>query len=263
MAVINTEKWLEQSYDDPREICRKIRPYVKHLSDRDLFRYLTLHGMYRRPMIKKEQLLSHLKENNIWKVMQKELHYLQKKWKGPDVNIFILPVDSEKRLIEEDLKGKSGLVFQGNLFLFFGEIHDIKEAQALFTHEYHHLCRLRHGPRKEMDYRLLDAMILEGLAEQAVKERFGKKYNAGWVSYYTPKQLEKMWNDLLFPYRNIKTSHRKYEPLMYGTGFYPRYLGYSVGYYLVQKFCRTRQHTSTSLLDEKAEKIAQVQAESE
>ena len=47
---------------------------------------------------------------------------------------------------------------------------------------------------------------------------------------------------------------------MYGTGFYPRYLGYSVGYYLVQKFCRTRQHTSTSLLDEKAEKIAQVQA---
>ncbi|GAA3329650.1 hypothetical protein GCM10020331_078760 [Ectobacillus funiculus] len=49
-------------------------------------------------------------------------------------------------------------------------------------------------PSKEEDYTLLDTMILEGLAEAAVAERYSKAYHAPWTRYYTKQEAVQFWH---------------------------------------------------------------------
>lgn len=41
-------------------------------------------------------------------------------------------------------ENKSGVSFPNQLFLFIGEVENDKELEALFIHEYHHVCRIHH-----------------------------------------------------------------------------------------------------------------------
>ena len=61
----------------------------------------------------------------------------------------------------------------------------------MFTHEYNHVCRLSKFQKSEEDYVLLDSIILEGLAENAVRERLGEEFLATWTSYYSNEELKK------------------------------------------------------------------------
>lgn len=99
-----------------------------------------------------------------------------KSWlKGPDVPIFILLSDSYNRTVQEEYNGKAGLSMRHVIFLFVCGRNSVEELKALLTHEYHHICRLHQIETKETEYTLLDTMIMEGLAEQAVYERYTEK----------------------------------------------------------------------------------------
>lgn len=67
------------------------------------------------------------------------------------------------------------------------------------THEYHHVCRLGHLTKEEKDVTLLDTIIMEGLAEYAVYERFGRSQTAEWTTWYTPEQLQALYEKRLRP----------------------------------------------------------------
>ena len=65
-------------------------------------------------------------------------------------------------------------------------------------------------------------MILEGIAENAVRERFGEEFLSYWTSIYTDNELLNMWEKLIVPNRSIlKTDHKHYE-LLYGSPFIPQ-----------------------------------------
>ena len=61
------------------------------------------------------------------------------------------------------------------IFLFVCGRNSVEELKVLLAHEYHHICRLHQIETKETEYTLLDTMIMEGLAEQAVTERYSEK----------------------------------------------------------------------------------------
>ena len=61
------------------------------------------------------------------------------------------------------------------IFLFVCGRNSVEELKVLLAHEYHHICRLHQIETKETEYTLLDTMIMEGLAEQAVTERYTEK----------------------------------------------------------------------------------------
>lgn len=92
-----------------------------------------------------------------------------------------------------DQNGKSGLAFKDKLFLFLSDQNSDNEIRALLVHEYNHVCRLAKNGKQEENYVLLDSIILEGLAENAVRELVGEEYLAKWTSYYTEGQLNQMW----------------------------------------------------------------------
>lgn len=259
MSVIRTDQWLLDSYHNPIDICEMLRSYFSKASAAKIYEYLKMHGMY-RPLRQGREQVDALQKNKVWEIVQKDYLTLQKSWGGPDIPIFIFPTDVTNRKIQRDFNGKSGVAFKDKLFLFFTEQNTEKEMSAVLTHEYNHVCRLAKFRKSEDQYVLLDTIILEGLAENAVRERLGTGYLANWTSYYTDEELEKMWTVLLRPNKNIKKTDRKHLELLYGLRrTYPNMLGYCVGYYLVKKYMEENKLSSKELFPQPTHIIAGIE----
>ena len=54
---------------------------------------------------------------------------------------------------------------------------------------------------------LLDSLILEGLAEDAVKDLYGEKWIAPWLQSYSDKELLALWGHHFYHSYNFKESN--------------------------------------------------------
>lgn len=257
MGVIQTNEWLEELDGDLIGICKKLRDYFPDASVPDIHQHLLTFGMYN--LSKDGSALSKkLFENGAWSIVQQEYEQLRQLWKGPDVPIFIFPSDPNNKLLTDEFSGKAGLSFQDKLFLFISPNNTEVEIKALLTHEYNHVCRLAKYSKREVDYILLDTVILEGLAEMAVFERFGKEYNSKFLSLYSNEELEKLWREIVFfEKEQLKGTAIHYE-VLYGMGSYPKMVGYCVGFYLVWNFLKDKTLHSDEILAIPSHKIAQL-----
>jgi uncharacterized protein YjaZ len=247
MSVMRTDQWLLEAYDRPIEICEKLRGLFDGAYASEIYDYLILHGMY-TPLANEKDRIIKLQSNQVWEIVQNEAQNLQELWKGPEIPIFIFPSETSNEIIKIEFNGKSGLSFKNKLFLFVSEENSEAEIRSLFTHEYNHVCRLTYYPKHEEDYTLLDTIILEGLAENAICERFGEYFLSSWTSFYTDKELLNMWEKLIFPNRAILKTDPKHNELLYGSPLYPKMAGYSVGYFLIKNYMKINHFTSKDLL---------------
>ena len=253
--MIETDKWLLELYEEPLQIAEKLKPFfAEGTTPEDIYRYLMLNGMY-RPVRSGKSTVEMMKEKGLWEFVKKEQKRLEKSWNGPDVPIFIFPSDRTNRRILKELNGKSGLAFKDKLFLFITDQNEEKEIKALLTHEYNHVCRLTSYEKSELNYSLLDSIILEGLAENAVRERLGEQYVAAYESYYTDDQLRQMWETHIKPNLSCKKQDHKHDQLLYGLRPYPKMAGYCVGYYIVKNTLAKNKKKTIDILDWPSEKI--------
>lgn len=247
MSVIDTDKWLLEAYDQPIKICENLRELFGGASASEIYDYLLQYGMYDPLTVEKNRILK-LQKNNVWRMVQNEAKILQRLWEGPDIPIFIFPSDTSNEIMNIEFNGKSGLSFKDKLFLFISEKNNEAEIRSLLTHEYNHVCRLTYYPKQEDNYTLFDTIILEGLAENAVRERVGKDFLSSWTTLYKDKELLKMWQKLIVPNLTILKTDPKYYELLYGSSLYPKMAGYSVGYFLVDTFMKINLLPSKDLL---------------
>jgi uncharacterized protein YjaZ len=238
MGIERTDKWLEQDFYNPENLCRKILSSEMKEAGR-LYRYLLRFGMY-RPSKMTMETFEELKKKETWHTAKNIYEHYQKQWKGPDVPVYIFPKSRVRNEIEP---AKSGVSFKDKMFLFLHEIEDRKELEALIIHEYHHVCRLNKIQKPMDDFTLLDSMVIEGLAEFAVTKYCGKDFNAKWTSSYSKKELSYYWKKYMEDYLTIKRTHPLHDRLLYGAGRYPRLLGYALGYQLVMS--QKERHTWT------------------
>lgn len=250
MSVVRTDDWLVKYWDEPQLLSEKLLPYFNQqdMSASVIYQYLILHGMYEHPLRNGEEIIKSLIRKNVWKKVNEEFSRLQKLWDGPNIPIFIFPANVNHVALRKEFNGKSGVAFKDKLFLFISEMNSFEDIKALLIHEYNHVCRLMNYPSKEEDYTLLDTIILEGLAENAVEEQLGKEFLAKWTLYYSEPKLKHMWQKIILPRSQLTKKHQNFEDLLYGKGYYPKMLGYCVGYYLVKKYKEKHQYSSKKLL---------------
>lgn len=110
--------------------------------------------------------------------------------------------------------------------------------------------------KESEDTTLLDAIILEGLAENAVCQYVGKEQQARWTTYYSDEQLYSFWKRYVSPHKSIFSKHPLYARLLYGLGFYPTMLGYAVGHYIVRR-CLEHGARFSELMNMDSEQILQ------
>lgn len=248
MGIMETDEWLLDSYDDPVSICERLKPYFKDSSPQDIHYYLTNNGMYHRPSGENKDIVDKMYNNHVWEIVDEQRKQLQTRWHGPDIPIFIFPADPQNRLVQRDFQGKAGITFPDKIFLFISDHNEKEDIQALFTHEYNHVCRMNLFSKKEANNRLIDSIIMEGLAEHAVSEQVGKAHLADWTSYYSTTQLDRFWKRWIKPNKDMPKFRRKHFDLLFGTGLYPKMLGYSVGFHLVGRYIQKHQSDSKKLL---------------
>lgn len=255
MSLIDTKKWMDESSDDPIVIGEKLESYFKDATATEIYHYLVMQGMH--PYPNREAFIK-LKENDCWEIMERLENKYKRLWNGPDIPIFIFPSNTSSRILLQAFNGMSGLAFSDKLFLFLSENNTTNEMKALFIHEYNHVCRLYNYEKKEKDYNLLDTIILEGLAENAVFEQLGKAYMARWTSYYSEQKLEQMWLKLVLPSIHLPNGNQRHHKILYGENNLPKMAGYCVGYYLVKKFKKENKRSSKDLLGISSAIIAQI-----
>ncbi|WP_243291334.1 DUF2268 domain-containing protein [Bacillus sp. FJAT-47783] len=232
MGVVNTNEWLKKD-PNPLKACEKLTHYFQQISAEEIYDYLKDFGMYRSV---RKTFLKEMERSHIWPKVKKRYERLKQKWEGPDVPVFIFPVDERNGLLTRDFQGRSGVSFPDKMFLFLSPRTSDLSLDAVITHEYHHICRLHKYSKREEEYTLLDTIILEGLAEHAVKEEIGEEAITHWMTKYSPTQLKRWWNMWVKDNQHVKRDHPKYVQLLFGKAFYPTMLGYALGYDIVETY---------------------------
>lgn len=249
MTVIQTDQWLLNHYDRPQLLCEHLTNYFSGVSSTELHHYLTSHGMYEQPNYSKKEIVQILYDNDVWTCIENEYNQQRNRMNGPQIPIFILPANDQFVLNNRYLNSVSGLAFPDKLFLFVASKFSKQQLKSIFTHEYNHVCRLNKFNKNENDYVLIDTIILEGLAENAVREQYGEENVANWTTFYTEKQLHKIWKKVIYPNVNIPITTKKHEDILYGFPPFPKMAGYCVGYYIVKKYMEENNIKTKALLD--------------
>lgn len=258
MTVVQTDQWLLQTNSNPLQICQKLKPSFSGFSTEDIYNLLTSYGMFRKPMKDCLEYVTSWRKQNLWNMIRKQFSKLRQKWNGPDIPIYIFPSDPLNKQLRIYHNGKSGLAFRNQIFLFISPKTTKQEIIALFTHEYNHVCRLTQYRKEESEYTLLDTIILEGLAENGVREQLGNAYLANWTNKYHAHQLKRFWKRMILPAISIPIHHRKHDVLLYGSYLYPKMLGYAVGYDVVYQYLTINNLTVKDIIPLSSETIAQL-----
>jgi uncharacterized protein YjaZ len=255
MSVINTTEWLKTT-SNQYEICEKLTPYFAKMNAHDISSYLHSFGMYKRSPATQDWIDA-IKDKRILTFIKDEEKKLKSEWNGPNVPIFVFPVDVNNRKIEVEYRGRSGLAFHDKLFLFISKDVKKEDIKSLLTHEYHHVCRLAAITKPEKDFTIIDTIIMEGLAENAVREKLGDEAVAEWTKLYHSDQCDRFLERMILPQKKVTRQNPKFTQVMFGTGFYPKMLGYAVGYDLVKKYMEKTKKKTKELLGVKAEDFIQ------
>ncbi|SFL68557.1 Uncharacterized protein YjaZ [Gracilibacillus orientalis] len=259
MTIHATDKWMKRFTDkkgvkDQEDqnllhqsvICEPLTKYFKELPPEAIQEHLLRHGLF-SSNLKKEDAQKWLQQNYLSKV-----NILYKKcknaWNGPEPDIFIFPSNEEIRELKEWYNSNAGLSYPDKLFLFLQKNAENREIVALFLHEYSHICRLNLFPKKEMEYTLLDAVILEGIAEWIVRKKVGAAYGNKRIEMVTDELLEDLWKKWIEPLQQLTRDHPKHNMIMYGLHGVPRNIGYIIGYNIIQRYMTKQNGSITTLL---------------
>lgn len=245
IGVIRTDQWLEEDFYYEEKICKRLSKGFSDDNPLKIYKYLSQFGMY-RPNRQNYEMFKELKKRNYWDKIDKIFRKYKKEWKGPDVTIYIFPMAASTSIFSRSTSNKSGVAFKDKLFLFLTPVADEKELEALFVHEYHHVCRIHSQNKKLEESTLLDSIILEGLAEHSVEKFCGKKYLASWCEHYTEIEILNFWERFLKQQIGIKKLNKLHDDILYGRGKFPKMAGYSAGFVIVSMYNKQKD---ISLLD--------------
>jgi uncharacterized protein YjaZ len=267
MGVIRTDKWLE-SYKEKweeasgngkitvqrTEIIDRLQSHFSDVNTTELHEYLLGNGLFLPKQDVTSTVNSFLK-GHVFKEVNRFYESLRRDWRGPNVPIFILPVNLQNRSIRTEFKGKTGLAFHDKIFLFITEDLPPEELHALLTHEYHHVCRLKGMNKQDESITLLDSLVMEGLAEKAVEERVGTQYLAPWTSVYNEERSYRLYHRFL--QKNIHKTKEEMDPFpfLYGSNLYPKWIGYNAGWHIVNQYMKKSKGKTTAFFKKSSKTI--------
>jgi uncharacterized protein YjaZ len=255
LGIKETDKWLEKDFWEPEKVCSRLLEEFGEQDPEPIYGYLARFGMYRPDRVN-YRVYEEMSGQGAWEEAGRLLKKYRKKWNGPDTPVYIFPVNrSGSRSRRSHNVLKSGVSFPDKMFLFFEHAKDEKELEALFVHEYHHVCRIRAQKKKLKDYTLLDSMVLEGMAEYAVEKNCGKDYLAPWCTGYSEKELGAWWEKYLKEQLGITKNEEVHDQLLFGKGRYPDLLGYAAGYWIVNQYFKKNNFSTKASFNLKPETL--------
>lgn len=223
-------------------------PLVAYFTDTDaqtIQWHLLQHGLFYPDPLDKHTILTMIKRN-YWRRVEEQFVALKQRWKGPEVPVLLFPSDFTNNRLQEEFSGLSGLSYPDKVFLFISDNTSSNKLEALLTHEYSHVYRLHYNPSKDKTLTLADAIVLEGIAEIAVKKLVGQDYLSKATSLHNKEEAQFYWKEWIKPNQHLVKTNVQHDRLMYGGEEIPKWAGYNVGFHLVENYI---EKNKTSLLE--------------
>lgn len=164
------------------------------------------------------------------------------KFGNEKTNIFILPTFD--KFVNEEMGGITGYCFANNfIFIFMNPKENWKkELIETIAHEFAHSVS-PYYPQEEVTLRT--CLISEGLAEHFREFVFGGNI-APYSKAISEKKIKKYLEELEKFFES--TDENLYSDVFFGTGKYPMWAGYTIGYYLVKKYLETLDMVDWNIL---------------
>ncbi|SHM71305.1 DUF2268 domain-containing protein [Gracilibacillus kekensis] len=262
MTVHATDEWLkklstslnQQASSTSQEkhkihlsaICEPLSSFFPEVTPGNIQDHLLRHGLF--SPVTSATFINEWLNKDYYSTVNNLYQRCKRAWEGPSTNIFILPSNEDIRELKAWFNSNAGLSYPDKLFLFLSSTASTKEIAALFIHEYSHTCRLHHFPKEEFNYTLLDAVILEGIAEWLVRKKIGKSYGNKRIEYLSDEALSELWERWIKPHQKIKRMNYKHDLLMYGSKGIPKNIGYIIGYNIVLRYMEKNKKSPRALL---------------
>ncbi|GAB2568631.1 DUF2268 domain-containing putative Zn-dependent protease [Gracilibacillus alcaliphilus] len=258
MRIHSTNKWLMEWMDQRKKdkqddillqqriICERLVPYFTSGDAAAIQQHLLNHGMF-APHTETDQIVEWLKQPFHQKV-QKALVKCQQMWSGPDTDVFILPSNEEAKEFKQWYNSNAGLSYPDKLLLFLQKEASNGEILALIIHEYSHICRLNHFSKKESEYTVLDAVILEGIAEWLVRKYLGETYGNKRLTVLSDNEFQRLWQKWISPTQELTRDHPQHNIIMYGRRGTPKNIGYVIGFHLIHRFMEEKTLSTGELI---------------
>ncbi|WP_209125836.1 DUF2268 domain-containing protein [Alkalihalobacillus sp. BA299] len=269
MGTVATDRWIKGFIEEVSKVSFRqekwkvqlktiIQPISRH------FQNIPLHVIHRSlldqglftPDQDVDLIYKHMKKLKMWAYVQKIYSELQQEWDGPTVKIILLPGNEENEIIMDSLGGKMGLGFHDKVILFVTTKTNHFDLKTLLTHEYNHSCRLSNLQKAEYELTLLDSLIVEGMAEYAVKELCGKRALGKWHNQFSKQDLQQLWDTFYKERIQVKGKHY-HRPFLFGSESLgiPLWTGYAIGFQIVQAMMEQQKYNIRKLLTLESEMI--------
>lgn len=220
----------------PEEIMEKIIEKVPNLDNIGYAGYLKkdwLMMTLKRLMLDKEENNQSYVYNTEYekkiKLICREIIKKCEKYIDEKTHIFLFPT-FDKFAIEK-MRGVSGFCPWNNTILIF--INFIngweKQFEETIVHELAHAL----SPFAKPDAQIGPWLILEGLAEH-FKDSIIKQDRSPWTKAISEEESWKIFDEIKNSLE--KSDFDKYSEIFYGTGKYPLWAGYTIGYFLVKRY---------------------------
>lgn len=184
-----------------------------------------------------QETVKRMEAQNMWQIVKTEYKSLRKRWNGPKVSIYIFPIKNATKKARKETPKKNGIAYKGALFLFLSPDLQMEEIKALFAHEYNHACRLDYLDQAPSKITLMDSLIIEGLGEYAVKDLYGEEWLAPWINLYSLEEALAIWKKYFIPSLKVE-GVKNHQLYLFGKdgGRLPKWIGYHIGFQLVDSF---------------------------
>jgi len=248
MPVLNSSIWIEQFVEecekgekkDPYfiqcdKLCAPLGPLFPSFSTEELHYHLLTCGLFDSSEWKEAgQRVKEMEKNGMWQLAEQEYERLKEEWRGPETAVVLFPI---RQAGKRDAIRKNGTAFKKAVFLFLSAELKEQEVKALLAHEYNHVCRLAFLTQDEAHLSLKEALVLEGLAEWAVKEQYGEGWLAPWTKQYSLIKTMNIWQKAFVPSLEV-TGPDGYHDFLYGKAQrqLPKWIGYCIGFRIVESF---------------------------
>lgn len=207
-----------------QHICNLLQKHFQQVSPQQILYELKRYGLD----VNSEQIPYH---TSWWASLLEWASTLQHKWNGPSTTIYLLPAQN-----------LNAVCFQKCICLFVKAPVTNNILRALLTHEYNHSCRLaRFGlPETVEDY-----IVLEGLAQWAVRELHGEEALQTWTTRLSYEEALEIWTEV-----DLDSIVDVYS-ILFGeeAAFIPSHFGYTFGYRLIEQYVKRNDCTISELLD--------------
>jgi len=149
-----------------------------------------------------------------------------------EIHIYLFPTLS--RFTIEKMGGSGGVLIWKNIIYIdvFPKKGWEKSFKNSITHEVAHAL----SPFFDVNKMSIgEGLVFDGIAEN-FKEKFIDRKKSNWVSVLSEEDSKKLLEEIK-PKLNEK-DYELYNELFFGTGKYPLWAGYSLGYYIVKKYLK-------------------------